>query len=63
MQQEMTIFKNNGYSEVFYFDYAADCQLVQLLGAIIEKRRVNITLTETGALEYTVEYRKRGSSR
>jgi hypothetical protein len=63
MQQEMTVFKNNGYSEVFYFDYAADCQPVQMLGAIIEKRRVNITWMETGALEYTVEYRKKGSSR
>jgi hypothetical protein len=48
--------------EVFYFDYAADCQPVQMLGAIIEKRRVNITWMETGALEYTVEYRKKGSS-
>jgi hypothetical protein len=40
MQQEMTVFKNNGYSEVFYFDYAADCKVVQVLGAIIEKNRV-----------------------
>jgi hypothetical protein len=34
-----------------------------MLGAIIEKRRVNITWTDVGALEYTVEYRKKGSSR
>jgi hypothetical protein len=29
MQQEMTVFKNSGYSEVFYFDYAADCPPVR----------------------------------
>jgi hypothetical protein len=45
----MTILKNNGYSEVFYFNYAADCQPVQILGTIIEKRRVNISWAEAGA--------------
>jgi hypothetical protein len=62
MQQEMTLFKNNGYSEIFYFDYAADCQPVQMLGAIIEKRRVGITCTQVGALDYTLEYRKKGTT-
>jgi hypothetical protein len=61
MQQEMSVFKNDGYSEVFYFDYAADCPAVKMPGAIIGKSRVNITWTDAGAPEYTVEYRKKGS--
>jgi hypothetical protein len=34
MQQEMTVFKNNSYCEVFYFDYAVVVmQEVNLLSA------------------------------
>ena len=63
LQDEISVFKNSGYSEVFYFDYTADCKTPTFLGAIVERGRVNITWDDVMATEYTLEYRKKGSLR
>ncbi|MDR1883537.1 MAG: fibronectin type III domain-containing protein, partial [Prevotella sp.] len=60
---EISIFKNNGFSAVSWFDYTADCKTVQSCGAVYENGHVNITWQETGATEYTVEYRRKGTSK
>lgn len=61
--EEANIFKNNGYSPVSWFDYAADCKTVQTCGAIYENGKVTISWLDVGAMEYTVEYRKKGSNK
>ncbi|GHT29135.1 hypothetical protein FACS189432_08010 [Bacteroidia bacterium] len=61
--EDANVFKNEGYSEIFWFDYAADCAPVQQTVAAVEKKSVLITWIPTKAIEYTVEYRKKGSSR
>jgi hypothetical protein len=61
--EEAPVIKNNGYSQVFWFDYAADCRQVQTLGAIYETNHVNITWQDVNAMEYSVEYRKKGSDK
>ncbi|MFC4673099.1 hypothetical protein [Dysgonomonas termitidis] len=60
---EISVFKNNGYSPVSWFDYTADCKTVQSCGAIYENGHVDISWQDAGAMEYTVEYRKKGTSR
>ncbi|GHV15275.1 hypothetical protein FACS1894169_06150 [Bacteroidia bacterium] len=60
---EISVFKNNGYSPVSWFDYTADCKTVQSSGAIYENGHVDISWQDVGAMEYTVEYRKKGTSR
>ncbi|GHV38831.1 hypothetical protein FACS1894179_02820 [Bacteroidia bacterium] len=60
---EISVFKNNGYSPVSWFDYTADCKTVQSCGAIYENGHVDISWQDVGAMEYTVEYRKKGTSR
>jgi hypothetical protein len=61
--EEASIFRNDGYSPVYWFDYVSDCKTVQVCGAVYENGHVNITWEDTGAMEYTVEYRKKGSER
>lgn len=60
---EISVFKNNGFSPVSWFDYTADCNTVQSCGAIYESGHVDISWQDVGAMEYTVEYRKKGTSR
>ncbi|MFT4072524.1 MAG: hypothetical protein QM654_11485 [Dysgonamonadaceae bacterium] len=60
---EISVFKNNGFSQVSWFDYTADCKTVQNSGAIYESGYVDISWQDVGAMEYTVEYRKKGTSR
>lgn len=60
---EISVFKNNGYSLISWFDYTADCKTVQNCGAIYENGHVDISWQDLGAMEYTVEYRKKGTSR
>lgn len=60
---EISVFKNNGYSPVSWFDYTADCKIVQSCGAIYENGHVDISWQDVGAMEYAVEYRKKGTSR
>lgn len=60
---EISVFKNNGYSPVSWFDYTADCKTVQSCGAIYENGHIDISWQDVGTMEYTVEYRKKGTSR
>lgn len=60
---EISVFKNNGYSPISWFDYTADCKTVQSCGAIYENGHVDISWQDVGAMEYTVEYRKKGTGR
>lgn len=60
---EISVFKNNGCSTVSWFDYTADCKTVQYCGAIYENGHVDISWQDVGAMEYTVEYRKKGTNR
>ena len=32
--EEMSVFKNGGYSPVYHFDYVSDCKTVQVSGAV-----------------------------
>ncbi len=61
--EEASIFKNDGYSPIYWFDYAADCKTVQTFGAVYENRRINVTWMDVGAMDYVVEYRKKGSAK
>jgi hypothetical protein len=61
--EETSIFRNDGYSPVYYFDYVSECRTVQVCGAVYENGHVNITWEDTGAMEYAVEYRKKGSDK
>ena len=58
---EISIFRNDGYSPIYYFDYTADCPTVKVAGALYESGHVNITWEDVGAMDYVVEYRKKGS--
>jgi hypothetical protein len=60
---DASIFRNDGYSPIYWFDYVSDCRTVQVSGAVYENGRVKITWDDTGALEYTVEYRKKGAQK
>ncbi|GHT76797.1 hypothetical protein FACS189463_2540 [Bacteroidia bacterium] len=61
--EETSVIKNDGFSQVFWFDYTADCNTVTTLGALYENNKVNITWQDVNAMNYTVEYRKKGSSK
>lgn len=60
---EISVFKNGGYSLVYWFDYTKDCKPVYSTGAIYDRDHIKITWIETKASDYTVEYRKKGSSK
>lgn len=60
---EISVFKNGGYSQVYWFDYTKDCKPVYSTGAIYNRDHIKITWIETEASDYTVEYRKKGSSK
>lgn len=59
------VYKNNGLSEIFYFDYVENCAVPTLLMAKnVGKGRVEIRWSlagQPGGL-YNVQYRKKGSS-
>lgn len=60
------VYKNNGLSEIFYFDYVEDCLVPSLLMAKnVGRGRTELRWSITGAKPsalYRVQYRKRGSS-
>lgn len=60
---EISVFKNGGYSQVYWFDYTKDCKPVYSTGAIYDRDHIKITWIETEASDYTVEYRKKGASK
>ncbi|MAQ76074.1 MAG: hypothetical protein CL613_07060, partial [Aquimarina sp.] len=63
--EEVSVFNNNGNSEIFWFDYLGDCN--QPTGVSIKDvTRTNATISWTGHpdhLDYTVYYREQGSER
>lgn len=59
--EDVNVFHNEGFSPIFWFDYKADCKPVQMLGAVYENRRMVVTWVANEAIDYTVEYRKKGS--
>jgi hypothetical protein len=61
-QEEVNVYRNNGNSPVFWFDYVVDCKIVQSMGDIYEDGHINIMWEDVGAMEYSVEYRKKGST-
>ncbi len=59
------VYKNNGLSEIFYFDYVENCAVSTLLMAKnIGKGKVEIRWSLAGQPEglYNVQYRKKGST-
>jgi hypothetical protein len=59
------VYKNNGLSEIFYFDYVENCAVPTLLMAKNAGRgRVELSWSLAGQPSglYTVQYRKRGST-
>ena len=60
---EIPVFKDNGFSEIFYFDYTADCRAVDYFGIVYEEGKINLSWNPTEAGEYIIEYKKKGSGR
>ncbi|MDR2474472.1 MAG: hypothetical protein LBD45_01310 [Bacteroidales bacterium] len=62
--EEIPVIKNNGYSQVFWFDYAVDCQPVSSTSAVYDNRQVNISWIGVPNVEaYSVQYRKKGQTK
>jgi hypothetical protein len=61
--EEANVFKNNGFSEIYYFDYTADCRAVSTFGAVYEDGQMKITWVNTDATEYILEYKKQNASK
>ncbi|UNY99054.1 fibronectin type III domain-containing protein [Zhouia spongiae] len=59
---EASIFHNNGYSEIYYFTYTADCQSPQFaLAKSLRTSSEEITwMPDPDHLKYKVQYRKKG---
>ncbi|UNY99060.1 fibronectin type III domain-containing protein [Zhouia spongiae] len=59
---EASIFRNNGYSEIYYFTYTADCQSPQFaLAKSLSTSSEEITwMPDPDHLKYKVQYRKKG---
>ncbi|WOC53120.1 hypothetical protein BPO_p0037 (plasmid) [Bergeyella porcorum] len=58
-------YKNNGLSEIFYFDYTENCKTPSLLTAQNAGRgkvKIQWMLNGASAGDYNVQYRKRGTS-
>lgn len=61
--QEMDLFKNQGFSEIWYFTYSGDCAAPKNITAKANgTSRIEISWTATGTnqAEYVVSYRKSG---
>ena len=63
--QEGGIYKNNGLSEIFFFDYVENCPVPAFLMAKNGARgraEIQWTLQGASSKQFRVEYRKKGSS-
>lgn len=57
--QELAMFRNNGYSETFWFNYQNNCPVPVSITADAQGQRVNVTWgSDVQHLQYKVEYRK-----
>jgi len=61
--EDAQVFKNNGYSEIFWFDYKGNCPAVTTSGVVIKGLEATVSWQPTQAIDYTLEYRKTGSKR
>jgi TANFOR domain-containing protein len=60
--QELAMFRNNGYSETFWFIYKNNCPAPSGIVADPQGQRVNVTwLSDVKHLDYKVEYRQKGN--
>ena len=63
--QEGGVYKNNGLSEIFFFDYVENCPVPAFLMAKTTARgraEIQWTLQGASSKQFRVEYRKKGSS-
>ena len=63
--QEGGVYKNNGLSEIFFFDYVENCPVPAFLMAKTAARgraEIQWTLQGASSKQFRVEYRKKGSS-
>lgn len=57
--QDVAMFRNNGFSEIFWFDYQNNCPAPTNINATAQGQRVSITWgSDVQHLDYKVEYRK-----
>lgn len=61
--EEANVFKNNGLSPISWFDYTVDCKTVTQSDVVVKGRVATIIWTETDAVDYDVQYRKKGSTK
>ncbi len=60
---EYDIFRNNGYSEIFYFSLQEDCQPPQMVASSVENGKITISWAPSPKMfEYRVEYREQGNA-
>jgi len=60
--QELAMFRNNGYSETFWFTYKNNCPVPSGIAADPKGQRVNVTWqSDVQHLDYKVEYRQKGN--
>ncbi|RKN35064.1 hypothetical protein D7035_03405, partial [Aquimarina sp. AD1] len=63
--EEVSVFNNNGNSEIFWFDYQASCELPSNI-QVQDVSMTNATISWIGHpdhLDYTIKYREAGSDR
>lgn len=61
--QELAMFRNNGYSETFWFTYQNNCPVPAGITATTQGQRVEVTwIGSTEHLEYRVEYREKNNA-
>ncbi|GAA0716621.1 hypothetical protein GCM10009430_12500 [Aquimarina litoralis] len=63
--EEVSVFNNNGNSEIFWFDYQANCELPSNI-QVQDVSMTNATISWIGHpdhLDYTIKYREAGSDR
>jgi hypothetical protein len=61
--EDAQVFKNSGYSEIFWFDYKGNCPVVTSSGVVTKETEATVSWQPTQATGYTLEYRKKGGSR
>ncbi|MFL1897211.1 hypothetical protein ACJRPK_16025 [Aquimarina sp. 2-A2] len=63
--EEVSVFKNNGYSEIFWFDHASDCtpvSAVQVQDATLTTATIS-WIGQPEHLDYTIKYREKDGNR
>ena len=62
--EDAQVFKNNGYSEIFWFDYKGNCSAaVMSSGVVTQGMEAKVSWQPTSAFDYSLDYRKKGGSK